>query len=112
MAATSLADLSLVETASLGVHVLSPTLPSQQQHTTMAASTSAQSLEPAAANSSEQQVQEDVSHVEPEKDPPLDKDGVIVAPESSPSERRLVPSVSQTFERKKKLPKNIHIDAS
>ncbi|KAL6954487.1 hypothetical protein U1Q18_049035, partial [Sarracenia purpurea var. burkii] len=109
---TSLADLSLVEAASLGVPILSPTLPSQQQHTTMAASTSAQSPEPAAANSSEQQVQEDVSHVELEKDPPLDKDGVIVVAESSPSERRLVPPVSQTFERKKRLPKNIHIDAS
>ncbi|KAL6981056.1 hypothetical protein U1Q18_022688, partial [Sarracenia purpurea var. burkii] len=104
--------LSLVEAASLGVHVLSPTLPSQQQHTTMAASTFAQSLEPATSNSSEQQVQEDVSHVEPDKDPPLDKDGVIIVAESSHSKRRLVPPVSQTFERKKKLPKNIHIDAS
>ncbi|KAL6962669.1 hypothetical protein U1Q18_037628 [Sarracenia purpurea var. burkii] len=77
----------------------------------MAASTSALSAEPATAISSEPQVQEDISHVEPEEDPPLDKDGAIVVGESSPSERRLVPPLSQTFERKKKLPKDIHIDA-
>ncbi|KAL6993375.1 hypothetical protein U1Q18_011492 [Sarracenia purpurea var. burkii] len=75
----------------------------------MTASTSA---EPAAAISSEPQVQEDMSHVEPEEDPPLDKDGAIVAAECSPSERRPIPPVSHTFERKKKLPKDIHIDAS
>ncbi|KAL6961779.1 hypothetical protein U1Q18_046322 [Sarracenia purpurea var. burkii] len=77
----------------------------------MAASTSALSAEPATAISSEPQLQEDISHVEPEEDPPLDKDGAIVVGESSPSERRLVPPLSQTFERKKKLPKDIHIDA-
>ncbi|KAL6988519.1 hypothetical protein U1Q18_014271 [Sarracenia purpurea var. burkii] len=68
--------------------------------------------EPTTAISSEPQVQEDISHVEPEEDPPLDKDGAIAAGESSPSEIRLVPPVFQTFERKKKLPKDIHIDAS
>ncbi|KAL6960217.1 hypothetical protein U1Q18_045513, partial [Sarracenia purpurea var. burkii] len=81
-------------------------------HTIMVASTYALSPEPATAISSEPQVQEDISHVEPEEDPPLNKDGAIVAGESSPSERRLVPPVSHTFERKKKHPKDIHIDAS
>ncbi|KAL6984428.1 hypothetical protein U1Q18_017805, partial [Sarracenia purpurea var. burkii] len=104
--------LSHVEVTPFGVPVHSPSLPSQQQHTTMAASTSAPSAEPATAISSEPQVQEDISHVEPEEDPPLDKDGAIVAGESSTSERRLVPPVYQTFKRKKKHPKDIHIDVS
>ncbi|KAL6988964.1 hypothetical protein U1Q18_014714, partial [Sarracenia purpurea var. burkii] len=70
------------------------------------------SQEPAAANSSEPQIQEDVSLTEPEKDPALDKSDAVTPTESSATERRHVPPVSQTFERKKRLLKDIHIDAS
>ncbi|KAL6954224.1 hypothetical protein U1Q18_005071 [Sarracenia purpurea var. burkii] len=52
------------------------------------------SLEPAAANSSEPHILEDVSHIKPKKDPTLDKSDVVTPTESSPSERRPIPPVS------------------